>query len=230
MDKGWGVVIVAAGRGTRMGTTESKQFLLLQDKPVFIHTLEVFAALDEIREIILVTGAADVERCLEWVKEYQLESRVRVIPGGKERQHSVHEGLKVLGTDGVLVHDGVRPFVTREQIRECIAVAASGEGAVLAVPVKDTIKQVNAEGVVTATPDRSSLWSIQTPQAFRLSSLLEAYKSAEQDGFLGTDDAMLAERQGMSVKVVEGSYTNIKLTTPEDLQYAAFWLEGEKKR
>ncbi|WP_434749248.1 2-C-methyl-D-erythritol 4-phosphate cytidylyltransferase [Paenibacillus amylolyticus] len=230
MDKGWGVVIVAAGRGTRMGTTESKQFLLLQDKPVFIHTLEVFATLDEIREMILVTGAADVERCLKWVKEYQLESRVRVIPGGKERQHSVHEGLRALGTDWVLVHDGVRPFVTREHIRDCMAVAASGGGAVLAVPVKDTIKQVNAEGIVTATPDRSSLWSIQTPQAFRLSSLLEAYESAEQDGFLGTDDAMLAERQGMSVKVVEGSYTNIKLTTPEDLQYAAFWLEGEKKR
>ncbi|PYE43657.1 2-C-methyl-D-erythritol 4-phosphate cytidylyltransferase [Paenibacillus barcinonensis] len=230
MDKGWGVVIVAAGRGTRMGTTESKQFLLLQGKPVFIHTLEVFAALDEIREMILVTGAADVERCLDWVKEYQLESRVRVIPGGKERQHSVHEGLRALGTDGVLVHDGVRPFVTREQIRDCMAAAASGEGAVLAVPVKDTIKQVNAEGFVTATPDRSSLWSIQTPQAFRLSSLLEAYNSAERDGFLGTDDAMLAERQGMSVKVVEGSYTNIKLTTPEDLQYAAFWLGGEKKR
>ncbi|CAI6086063.1 2-C-methyl-D-erythritol 4-phosphate cytidylyltransferase [Paenibacillus sp. JJ-100] len=230
MDKGWGVVIVAAGRGTRMGTTESKQFLLLQDKPVFIHTLEVFAALDEIREMILVTGAADVERCLKWVKEYQLESRVRVIPGGKERQHSVHEGLRALNTDWVLVHDGVRPFVNREQIRHCMAAAISCGGAVLAVPVKDTIKQVNAEGLVTATPDRSSLWSIQTPQAFRLSSLLEAHEAAERDGFLGTDDAMLAERQGISVKVVEGSYTNIKLTTPEDLQYAAFWLKGEKKR
>lgn len=110
MDKGWGVVIVAAGRGTRMGTTESKQFLLLQDKPVFIHTLEVFAALDEIREMVLVTGTADVERCQDWVKEYQLDSRVRVIPGGKERQHSVHKGLEALGTDWVLVHDGVRPL------------------------------------------------------------------------------------------------------------------------
>lgn len=108
------------------------------------------------------------------------------------------------------------------------AAIAGGGAAVLAVPVKDTIKQVNAEGVVTATPDRSSLWSIQTPQAFRLSSLLSAYESAEQDGFLGTDDAMLAERQGMSVKVVEGNYTNIKLTTPEDLKYAAFLL-GERR-
>lgn len=89
---------------------------------------------------------------------------------------------------------------------------------------------MNAEGIVTATPDRSSLWSIQTPQAFRLSSLLLAYESAARDGFLGTDDAMLAERQGMSVQVVEGSYTNIKLTTPEDLEYAAFLLGGEKKR
>lgn len=119
--------------------------------------------------------------------------------------------------------------MNHEQIKGCMAAAISGGGAaVLAVPVKDTIKQVNAEGVVTATPDRSSLWSIQTPQAFRLSSLLSAYESAEQDGFLGTDDAMLAERQGMSVKVVEGNYTNIKLTTPEDLQYAAFLL-GERR-
>ncbi|MCM3176082.1 MULTISPECIES: 2-C-methyl-D-erythritol 4-phosphate cytidylyltransferase [Paenibacillus] len=230
MDKGWGVVVVAAGRGTRMGTTESKQFLLLQDKPVFIHTLEVFAALDEMREIVLVTGAGDVERCLNWVKEYHLESRVRVIPGGKERQHSVHEGLKALGTDWVLVHDGVRPFVNREQINACMTTVMSGGGAILAVPVKDTIKQVNAEGVVTATPDRSSLWSIQTPQAFRLSALMLAYESAEKDGFLGTDDAMLAERQGITVKIVEGSYTNIKLTTPEDLQYAAFLLRGEKEQ
>ena len=106
----------------------------------------------------------------------------------------------------------------------------SGGGAILAVPVKDTIKQVNAEGVVIATPDRSSLWSIQTPQAFRLSALMLAYESAEKDGFLGTDDAMLAERQGITVKIVEGSYTNIKLTTPEDLQYAAFLLRGEKEQ
>ncbi|CAH1227166.1 MULTISPECIES: 2-C-methyl-D-erythritol 4-phosphate cytidylyltransferase [unclassified Paenibacillus] len=230
MRKEWGVVVVAAGRGTRMGTDESKQFLLLQDKPVFIHTLEVFAALDDIGEIVLVTGAADVERCLKWVKEYRLESRVRVIPGGKERQHSVHEGLKALGTEWVLVHDGVRPFVSGEQIRACMQAAIDIGAAVLAVPVKDTIKQVNAEGIVIATPERSSLWSIQTPQAFRLSSLLHAHESAERDGFLGTDDAMLAERHGMSVKVVEGSYTNIKLTTPEDLHYAAFVLGGEKKQ
>lgn len=129
MDKGWGVVIVAAGRGTRMGTTESKQFLLLQDKPVFIHTLEVFAVLDEIREMVLVTGTADVERRQDWVKEYQLDSRVRVIPGGKERQHSVHKGLEALGTDWVLVHDGVRPFVNHEQIKGCMAAAIAGGGA-----------------------------------------------------------------------------------------------------
>lgn len=115
-----------------------------------------------------------------------------------------------------------------EQIRACMQAAIDIGAAVLAVPVKDTIKQVNAEGIVIATPERSSLWSIQTPQAFRLSSLLHAHESAERDGFLGTDDAMLAERHGMSVKVVEGSYTNIKLTTPEDLHYAAFVL-GERR-
>ncbi|WP_211749500.1 2-C-methyl-D-erythritol 4-phosphate cytidylyltransferase [Paenibacillus sp. Marseille-Q4541] len=231
MTKSWGVVIVAAGRGSRMKTSESKQFLLLQDKPIFIHTLEVFSRMPMIKDIVVVTGATDVERCEEWIKQTGLyDHRTRVVEGGKERQESVYAGLQMLSTDYVLIHDGVRPFVQSEHIEACMKAAALSGAAVLAVPVKDTIKQVSAEGIITATPDRSSLWSIQTPQAFRLLEVIEAHKQAAESGFAGTDDAMLVERLGGQVKVVEGSYTNIKITTPEDLDYAAFMQKREREQ
>ncbi|GIP24787.1 2-C-methyl-D-erythritol 4-phosphate cytidylyltransferase [Paenibacillus sp. J22TS3] len=216
------VIVVAAGRGTRMGTVESKQYLLLQDKPIIIHTLEVFDRLPFIKEIILVTGEQDVPRCQEWVKTYGLEHTVNVIPGGAERQHSVYKGLLVTHCEWVLVHDGVRPFVTGDQVTACYTAAKKEGAAILAVPVKDTVKQVNDQAWVTATPDRRSLWAIQTPQAFRHSDLLKAHQNAASEGFLGTDDSMLAERIGIPVKVVEGSYSNIKITTPDDLDYAEF--------
>lgn len=219
-----GAVIVAAGRGSRMGTAVSKQFLLLQGKPVAVHTLEAFQHHERIGEIVLVVGAGDVETCTGWVREYGLSKVKAVIAGGGERQHSVHLGLKELETEWVMVHDGVRPFVESAEIETCYAQAQRTGASVLAVPVKDTIKQVDAEGMVTATPDRRSLWSIQTPQTFRLNDLLQAYEAAERDGFLGTDDSSLAERIGIRVSVAEGSYRNIKLTTPEDLDYAEYIL------
>lgn len=222
MSNSVGVVIVAAGRGSRMGTAESKQYLLLQGKPIAVHTLEVFQQHERISEIVLVTGADDIERCQEWVTAYKLDKVTAVVAGGAERQHSVHRGLLQLDTDWVMVHDGVRPFVQPEEIEACYQQASKSGAAVLAVPVKDTIKQVDSSGTVVSTPDRRSLWAIQTPQTFRLSNLLTAYESAEQDGFLGTDDSSLAERAGMAVAVVEGSYKNIKITTPEDLDYAEF--------
>lgn len=217
-----GVVIVAAGRGTRMGTTESKQYLLLQDKPIIVHTLEVFQRHPLITEIVLVTGEVDVERCQEWIKTYKLGKVSAVVTGGSERQHSVYRGLEKLKTTWVMVHDGVRPFVQEQEITACYERAWEIGASVLAVPVKDTIKQVNTEGKVLSTPDRRSLWAIQTPQTFRLSELRAAYEEAERDGFLGTDDSSLAERSGIPVAVVEGSYRNIKITTSEDLDFAEF--------
>ncbi|MDO7908375.1 2-C-methyl-D-erythritol 4-phosphate cytidylyltransferase [Paenibacillus sp. JX-17] len=230
MNNRLGVVVVAAGRGSRMGTPESKQFLLLQDKPVFIHTLETFAAMPEVHDIVLVTGSADVERCQDWIRKYGIGKVSKVIAGGRERQDSVYRGLCQLDTEWVMVHDGVRPFITRQHIKDCLEAAAAFGAAVLAVPVKDTIKQVNDQGIITATPERSSLWSIQTPQTFRLSELMEAHEDAQTAGFMGTDDAMLVERMGRQVAVAEGSYTNIKITTPEDLEIAAVWMttRGEK--
>ncbi|WHY18992.1 2-C-methyl-D-erythritol 4-phosphate cytidylyltransferase [Paenibacillus sp. G2S3] len=222
MSNSVGVVIVAAGRGTRMGTVESKQYLLLQGKPIIVHTLEVFQQHELISEIVLVTGKEDIERCREWIQLYKLDKVKAIIPGGSERQHSVHKGLLKLTTPWVMVHDGVRPFVQPNEIEACYERAKLIGASVLAVPVKDTIKQVDNEGKVLSTPDRRSLWAIQTPQTFRLSELLDAYTAAERDGFLGTDDSSLAERAGIPVSVVEGSYRNIKITTPEDLDFAEF--------
>lgn len=220
----WSVVIVAAGRGSRMGTKESKQYLMLADKPVIVHTLELFQRMELAEEIVLVVGSGDVERCREWVASYGLHKVTRVLAGGKERQQSVLIGLRAASLDWVMVHDGVRPLVSEAAVSACCRVAVATGAAVLAVPVKDTIKQVDEAGVIVSTPDRASLRAIQTPQAFRRELLLEAHEKAEAEGFLGTDDAMVAERYGAAVAVAEGEYSNIKITTPDDLPLAEFWL------
>jgi len=220
MNELWGVVIVAAGRGTRMGTSESKQYLQLGDRPTLVHTLERFQRMKDVSEIVLVVGAEDVERCQQWRDQYNIMKLNTIIAGGTERQHSVYAGLQHIESSWVMVHDGVRPFVSEHAVKACCAKAVEHGAAVLAVPVKDTIKQVNGEGVITATPDRKSLWAIQTPQAFRHDLLLQAHEAALKQGFLGTDDAMVVEWTGLPVVVSEGEYTNIKITTPEDLPWA----------
>src|SRR5690606_28391032 len=173
---GAGAIIVAAGRGTRMGTKESKQYLKLQDKPIIIHTLEAFDRHPLIAEIVLVTGEQDVGRAEAWIDEYGITTPTKVIPGGAELQHSVYQELLQMSSNLVLVHDGVRSFVTEEQVTACYEAAVAHGASVLAVPVKDTVKQVNEQGWVTATPDRRSLWAIQTPQAFRRMDLMEAHE------------------------------------------------------
>ncbi|WP_223299026.1 2-C-methyl-D-erythritol 4-phosphate cytidylyltransferase [Paenibacillus darwinianus] len=222
----WSAVIVAAGRGTRMGTAESKQYLPLRGKPVLVHTLAIFERMREIRDVVLVTGVEDVERCRRLAAEHGLRKVAAVVPGGGERQHSVRLGLAAASSPWVMVHDGVRPLVTPESVRRCIAAAYRHGAAVLAVPVKDTIKKVDAAGIIESTPDRRSLWAIQTPQAFRRELLEACHGRAEGEGFIGTDDAMVVERYGHPVAVAEGDYTNIKITTPDDLPYAAFLLSG----
>ena len=139
--------------------------------------------------------------------------------GGKERQDSVYNGLKCLDkdTDTVLIHDGVRPFVKSEDIEKTIRSVSEWECCVLGVKVKDTIKICDSNGITINTPDRSSLWIAQTPQAFKYDTIMSAYESAFGEGFYGTDDAMIAERYGRKIKMVEGSYENIKITTPEDI-------------
>lgn len=223
---------MAAGRGTRMGTSESKQYLPLRGKPILVHTLEVFERMDEVGEIVVVAGSGEEERCRRLAEQYGLSKVKAVVAGGSERQHSVYNGVKALGgrTDWVMVHDAVRPFVTSSAVRACCAAAEKHGAAVLAVPVKDTIKQVDEAGMIASTPDRKSLWAIQTPQAFRRGLLTEAHERARAEGFVGTDDAMAVERLGARVAVAQGDYTNIKITTPDDLPYAEFLLAERTKR
>jgi 2-C-methyl-D-erythritol 4-phosphate cytidylyltransferase len=198
--------------------------LLLQDKPIIIHVLEIFQKIVEVASIVWVVGEGDVQRCEKYVAQYKLSKVQAVIPGGSERQASVLKGLRALphSTNWVLIHDGVRPFVAEEDIMACWKQAQIDGAAVLAVPVKDTIKIVSANGYIESTPNRRSLWAIQTPQAFRLEQIIAAHEQALTDEFIGTDDAMLLERLGSKVAIVEGSYDNIKITTPEDLVWAAY--------
>ncbi|WP_438449172.1 2-C-methyl-D-erythritol 4-phosphate cytidylyltransferase [Gorillibacterium sp. sgz5001074] len=222
-----GVVVVAAGRGTRMGGAVSKQYLPLAGKPVLVHTLEAFEAMEAVDTVVLVIGAGDEERCRNYVDQYGLSKVTAVLTGGPERQSSVYLGLQALDpeVEWVLVHDGVRPFITERDTLACLEGARTYGAAVLAVPAKDTVKIVGAGGRIESTPDRKTVWAIHTPQGFRLSELLAAHELAEREGYLGTDDAMLMEHAGQPVYVVEGSYGNIKLTTPEDLEWAEFRLK-----
>lgn len=223
--RSFGVVIAAAGQGKRMNSSEKKQFIELQGKPVLYHSVQLFTKIAEIKEIVIVTNREDIKRTEELLQEFQ----VSVVPGGAERQESVLLGLEALKcVEFVLIHDAARPFSSEKMIREIMNQAMESGAAIPAVPVKDTIKIVDKKREVISTPPRQSLWAVQTPQAFRLSAILDVHQRAKKQGFLGTDDAMLMEWCGMKVKVVEGEYTNIKLTTPEDLRLGESILE--KKR
>lgn len=225
------VIVVAAGKGRRMGTSESKQFLPIAGKPILVYTLEVFETMEEADTVVLVVGSEDMTRCEQYIRRYGLRKVRKIVAGGAERQESVYLGLQALAAsvEWVLVHDGVRPLAEKGAISRCFQKAQNVGAAVLAVPVKDTIKRVDDAGRIAATPERKSLWSMQTPQAFRRSLLLEAHERARADGFFGTDDAMLVERLGYSVHVVEGDYANIKITTQDDLLWAQFLLQKRKE-
>ncbi len=226
-------VVPAAGMGKRMGASINKQYLQLGGRPIVARTLAVFQQSPLIAGIMLVTPQDEIPFCREEVVErYGLTKVLQIVAGGSERQHSVRHGLQALRAyadeqDVVLIHDGVRPFIDESLLQHSIEVAATGVGALVAVPAKDTIKVVR-EGVVAHTPDRAELWQAQTPQSFRFDQILEAHLQAERDGFLGTDDCSLFERSGLTVRIVQGDYHNIKITTPEDLVLAeAFLREGD---
>ncbi|QIW78460.1 2-C-methyl-D-erythritol 4-phosphate cytidylyltransferase [Bacillus tequilensis] len=222
------VVIPAAGQGKRMKAGRNKLFIELKGDPVIIHTLRVFDSHRPCEKIILVINEQEREQFQQLLSDYPFQTAIELVAGGDERQHSVYKGLKAVKQEKiVLVHDGARPFIKHTQIDELIAEAEQTGAAILAVPVKDTIKRVQ-DLKVSETIERSSLWAVQTPQAFRLSLLMQAHAEAEHKGFLGTDDASLVEQMaGGSVRVVEGSYTNIKLTTPDDLMSAEAIMESE---
>ena len=221
-------VIVSAGKGLRFMEGKKKQFHSLGGKPILVHTLEKFETCPLIRSILLVVGQEDMDYCLkEIIERYQFQKVSQIVPGGKRRQESVKNGIDVLpkDTDVVAIHDGVRPFVTRAMIEDSLHTASRVGAVVLAMPVKDTIKVSSPDGIVLKTLDRETLWQIQTPQTFQVNVIKEGYYRAAEDGFIGTDDASLVERLGVKVHILPGSYTNIKITTPEDLFLANLFLK-----
>lgn len=220
-------LVPAAGMGKRMGAAINKQYLLLAGKPILAHTLELLQRADCIDEIWPIVPAEEIDYCrAEVVERYAIAKTVQIVAGGAERQHSVLNGLRALaaaGDDLVLIHDGVRPFVPLAALHRSLELAAIHDGALLAVPAKDTIKVVR-DACAVATPPRETLWLAQTPQTFRYGIIRAAHELAETEGFVGTDDASLLERLGKKVHVVIGDYRNIKITTPEDLLLAETFL------
>ena len=216
-------IVPAAGSGLRMKKNLPKQFLLLDGIPILVHTLQVLELAAEIHEVILVVPESHRFFCqTEIVNKYNFKKVSKVIPGGERRQDSVYEGLLAVSfdTDWVMVHDGVRPFVTQGMIATAIEVAKEAkDGAVVAIPMRDTPKEVSSDQI-TKTLDRQRLWLAQTPQIFRRTLFLEAHEAARSQGINGTDDAALVERLGGCVRIALGSEENIKVTTPADLNLA----------
>ncbi|WP_256762317.1 2-C-methyl-D-erythritol 4-phosphate cytidylyltransferase [Cohnella sp. WQ 127256] len=225
----WGAVIVAAGRGTRMGSADNKPYLLLAGRTVLAHTLDAFERCPSVSSIVLVVSSGEEKRADEVISAEGFVKVKRIIQGGAERQDSVYAGLAELDTEGVLVHDAARPLVTSKQVEACCRAAEEHGSSALAVPVKDTIKVSDGSGFIVATPERSTLWSVQTPQAFLRQELIQAHRQAREENAMATDDAMLIERLGRKVAIVKGDYANIKITTPEDLPIAELLLSRRQQ-
>ncbi len=213
-----GLIIPAGGQGKRMGHDRPKQYLELKGQPILWHTLKVFQESASIDSIVLAVSQNDVAEIRE---QYQNDfAKIhQVTAGGKERQDSVYNGFLALSPDVelVMVHDAVRPFVDATMIAEVVKSAERTGGAIVAIPLSDTLKRADAEGKVAETIPRDKLWRVQTPQVFRRDIFAEAYEKAIADGFYGTDEASLVERLGIKIAIAQGSAFNIKITHPEDL-------------
>jgi 2-C-methyl-D-erythritol 4-phosphate cytidylyltransferase len=207
-----------------VGTLKNKPVLTTSKKPLIIWTLETLQGIEEIAEIIPVLKEDDLIVCGDLVEQYNITKVKRIVPGGQERQDSVYNALKILDdkTSVVLIHDGVRPLVEAGLIRKSLSELKDCEGVVVGVPVKDTIKEVESQDglIVNKTLNRNILWAIQTPQVFFFEKIRDAYGKATVDKYYATDDSALIERYGGKVKVIMGSYRNIKITTPEDIDIA----------
>ena len=215
------VILPAGGSGRRLGGRTPKQFLALGGVPILALTARHFARHPETAEIVVAAPSALVVRTARLLARYVSRARLTVVPGGAERQDSVWEGLRAVSADAAIavVHDAVRQFITRALLDAVLAAARDAGAAICALPIAETVKRVR-DGVVEGTIDRTGLWAVQTPQAFRADVLREAHEKARRDGFVGTDEAMLVERLGHPVRVVRGLPGNVKITTPEDLRRA----------
>lgn len=226
-------LVPAAGRGLRMGGSVPKQFLSLGGEPLVIQSLRALQAAPVVVQIILAVPPADVEYCEREIVSRQCFTKVtKVVAGGAERQDSVRHALAQIPSDTeiVLIHDAVRPFVTLRMIADVVAAARKEGAAIIALPMRDTVKQVRMDGMIERTVDRTPLWLAQTPQAFRRDWIETAHRKAHAEGVRATDDASLVEWLGYSVAVVEGSGENIKVTRPEDLVIGEAILAARKGR
>lgn len=222
------VIVAAAGRGSRMKRAENKVFLTLEGDAILSYSIRRFAHRDDVGELIVVSAAHEVEQMRRLVDSCGVTIPVKIVVGGSERQYSIENALQEVNeaSEIILVHDGARPLVTDVVIENVIRSTREHGAAIAAVAVKDTIKQVDANGIVVDTPPRKTLYAVQTPQGFEAGLLKQAYGQAREDGFLGTDDASLVERLGRTVAIAEGDYQNIKITTPEDLMIGEALLKG----
>ena len=227
-------IVLAAGQGKRMGTKVQKQFLEIEGRPVLYYSLEAFETSSVIDEVVLVVGEGLVEYCQnEIVDKYHFQKVKKIVIGGRERYDSVYLGLKALmesSPDYVFIHDGARPFIDDDMLKRAYHEVVKTDACVVGMPSKDTIKVVNENGIVVETPERKYLWQVQTPQVFSYELIREAYfELIRYEAINVTDDAMVLETvKGLPVKLVEGSYENIKITTPEDLFVAEAFLKKRK--
>ncbi|WAW14973.1 2-C-methyl-D-erythritol 4-phosphate cytidylyltransferase [Peptostreptococcus equinus] len=218
------VIIVAAGSGSRMKLNYNKQFALLNGKPMIAWTIEKYYNHENIDNIYLAIRPEDQDLMEKILNKYNL-NRVNIVYGGKERQDSIYNCLKQMGkSDYILVHDGARPFVDKDIIDRSIKATKIHKATCVGVPSKDTIKRVDDSDIIKDTPNRQFLWCAQTPQSFEASLIKNAYEYAYENNISATDDASLVEAIGYKVKMVMGSYENIKITTPEDLAYGQYIL------
>ncbi len=221
-------IVPAAGLGSRLQRGIPKPFVSVGGVPILLRTLRALDATGAVESFIVVVPPGEERRTGDLLQA--MSSSVHVIPGGRERQESVFLGIQraAPGVDLFLIHDGVRPFVSPDTVREAVTAAATWGAAVVAVPVVDTVKEVGEDGVVTRTLDRQTLWLAQTPQVFRAALIRRAHEDAHRAGIHGTDDAALVERLGEKVVVIPGSPRNLKITTEDDLSLAEALCRGEE--
>ena len=212
-------IIVAAGQSRRMGGDTSKQFFLIDGVPVIVRTLKAFEIAERIREVVIAARQEDIPQMYALIQDYEITKVKQIITGGETRQESVFRAIAQVdeNADFLAIHDGARPLIRPQEIDLAVSAAVEHGAAALGVPVKDTVKQVDADGKIVDTPERSTLWAVQTPQVFSRALYLRAAEQAGEAAAQLTDDCQLIERTGAPVYLVRGAYANLKITTPEDV-------------
>ena len=223
-------VILCAGSGTRFKSEINKVYLNIGENPIISYSIKTFSNNQYIDEIIMVTKPEEQEMCEQATKEYCKTENFKIVYGGQTRKDSVYNALKIAIGDIAIIHDGARPMLTDKMISDCIEEMDNFTGVTIAVKSKDTIKITNDEGIVKNTTNRKNTWLIQTPQCFNKELLIKGHEMPSKEGIEMTDDCMIMEQLGESVKLIEGEYNNIKVTIQEDLKLAEFYIKEKQKK